>query len=174
MLEDFNKYKVLKQFFLRPTKKHQLRELSRQTGVSYPSVRDYTKELVEDGFIKKVEEGTYPGYKADMNEKFKLYKKNENVRMMQDSGLVEDIEKEFRPNAIVLFGSAARGEDTEKSDIDILIVAKERKFETGEYEEKFQREVNLQFMTQEDILDNTELSNSLANGIVLKGFLKVK
>lgn len=174
MLEDCNKYKVLRQFFLRPSKKHQLRELSRQTGISYPSVRDYTNKLVEDGFIKKIDEGTYPGYKADLNEKFKVYKKNETVRMLQESGLVEKIEKELRPSAIVLFGSASRGEDTEESDIDILVVAGQGKFDTGKYEEKFHREINIQFMSHEEILDNTEFSNSLANGIVLKGFLKVK
>ncbi|MFB6100911.1 MAG: nucleotidyltransferase domain-containing protein [Candidatus Nanohalobium sp.] len=83
-------------------------------------------------------------------------------------------EKEFRPNALVLFGSAARGEDTEESDIDILVVAEEKTFDVEEYESEFQREINLQFMNEDELLENKEFANSLANGVVLKGFLRVK
>lgn len=36
--------------------------------------------------------------------------------------IVEVIKDEFRPTGIVLFGSVARGDATEKSDIDLLIV----------------------------------------------------
>ena len=174
MFGDSNKYRVLKQFFLRPNKKHQIRELSRQIDLSHPSVKDYITELVEEGFVRKVDGGTYQGYKSDVNEKFKIYKRNETVRTLQESGLVKELENEFRPNAIVLFGSAARGEDTEESDIDILVVAEEGDFDTEEYEQELQRKINLQFMSQKQIIENKEFSNSLANGTVLRGFLKVK
>lgn len=174
MFEDFNKYRVLRRFFLKPGKKYQLRELSRETGISFPSVKNYVTELEEEGFLETVEEGTYPGYRADTNEKFRLYKRNDTVRRLHESGLVDELEKEFRPNALVLFGSAARGEDTEESDIDILVVAGEKTFDVEGYESEFQREINLQFMNEDEILENKEFANSLANGVVLKGFLRVK
>ena len=48
-----------------------------------------------------------------------------------DKEFAEEIEREFadfkdKAFAIILFGSFARGEQTEKSDIDICIVAKEK------------------------------------------------
>lgn len=39
--------------------------------------------------------------------------------------IVNDIIKEIRVEKIILFGSYARGEETEDSDIDLLIVEKE-------------------------------------------------
>ncbi|MFB6213697.1 MAG: nucleotidyltransferase domain-containing protein [Candidatus Nanohaloarchaea archaeon] len=174
MFDDFTKHRVLQPFFKEPTTKHQLREISRETEISLPTVRDYVNELAEEDFLEKVEEGTYPGYKASKSERFKLYKKLEKVRKLHETGLVEEIEKKFHPNSIVLFGSAANGEDTEESDIDILIVAGEKEFDTTEYEGAFNREINLQFMTEDELAANTEFANSAANGITLKGFLKVK
>lgn len=74
----------------------------------------------------------------------------------------------------MLFGSAARGEDVEKSDIDILVVSEEREINVEEFEEEFNREINLQFMTEEEIKANKEFANNLANGIVLDGYLVIK
>lgn len=174
MFEDFTKYRVLQHFFRRPTEKHQLREIARETDVSVPTVRSYVDELEAEGFLEEVTDGVYPGYKSTLNQKFKLYKRLETVRKLNESGLVEELEKEFRPNSIVLFGSAANGEDTEESDIDILVVAAEKNFDATEYSEVFNREINLQFMTEDELAANKEFANSVANGIVLNGFLKVK
>jgi len=174
MFEEQTKYKTIQPFFKKPTKKHQIREISRETEISLPSTSKYIKELTKEGFLEKVEEGTYSGYKASMNQKFKLYKKLETLRLLEETGLTTELEKSFHPNAIVLYGSASKGEDTEKSDIDLLIVAEEKDFELKEYEKKFKRPINLQFITEEELKQNKEFSNSIANGIVLKGFLKVK
>lgn len=174
MFDDYTKYRVLKPFFRKPGTKHQLREVSRETGVSLPSVKEYVEELEEEGFLEKVEEGTYPGYKGSMNNKFKLYKKLETVRQLHETGLVEELEAKFHPNVIVLFGSASRGEDAEESDIDLLVVAAEKEIDLEKYEEEFNRTINLQFITEDELDANTEFSNSVANGIVLEGFLKVK
>lgn len=174
MIENYTTYRVLKEFFDRPTKKFQLRELSRESGVSYPSVRNQVKKLSEKGLVEEVEEGTYNGYRASMNERFKLYKKLDIVRRLKESGLVELLKERTTPDAIVLFGSAARGEDVEKSDIDLLLVSGQSEINVEEFEEEFNREINLQFMTEEEIRNNKEFSNSLANGIVLDGYLVIK
>jgi predicted nucleotidyltransferase len=174
MFEEQTKYKTLQPFFRKPTTKHQIREVSRETGVSLPSTSKYIRELTEEGFLEKVEEGTYPGYKASMNQKFKLYKKLETLRVLEKTGLTKELERSFHPNAIVLYGSASKGEDTEKSDIDLLIVAEQKDFELEEYEKQFNRPINLQFITEKELKQNKEFTNSVANGTVLKGFLKVK
>ncbi|MFW6376278.1 MAG: winged helix-turn-helix transcriptional regulator, partial [Thermoplasmatota archaeon] len=121
MLENYNSYRILQEFFKRPTKKHQLRELSRATDLSLPSVKDHIEKLKDMGFIERIDEGVYPGYKAARNEKFKLHKKLDLIRLLHQKRLVDHLNEVLsNPDAIVLFGSAARGEDIEESDIDIL------------------------------------------------------
>jgi len=174
MYQDWSKHKVLEVFFKEPTKKHQLREISRTASLGEPSVKRYLEELIEEGLIQRVEEGVYPGYRASMNSKFKNYKKTDTIRKIEDTGLLEKLESSFYPTATVLFGSAAHGEDTEESDIDILIVAGGKKIDLTQYEKEFNRPINLKFTSEKQILNQNEFTNSLANGVVLQGFLKVK
>jgi predicted nucleotidyltransferase len=82
-----------------------------------------------------------------------------------------------KPRAIVLFGSFAKGEDTEESDIDILVItSNKRNAEVDRFlylcEKEFNRHVNIMVM---ETLDKTEsaFKNSIANGIVLYGYVKV-
>ena len=52
---------------------------------------------------------------------------NQNVTVIEQ--IVTLINSKFSPEKIILFGSYARGDNTEKSDIDILIVIKNLKNE---------------------------------------------
>ena len=174
MFGDWTKYKVLEVFFREPSKKHQIREISRKIDLGSPSVKNYLEELENQKLIEKVEEGVYPGYKASMNQKFKEYKQIDTVRKIRETGLIDKLESELHPNTIVLYGSAAKGEDTEKSDIDLLIVAEEKDIELKQFEKELNREISLNFKKEEELIKSKEFANSLANGIVLQGFLKVK
>ncbi len=175
MLENYNRYRILKEFFKEPTEKLQLRELSRRTEISPPSVKNHLNKLIDQKLVKKIEKGLYPGYKANRNQKFKTYKKTDLVRTLQESGFIESLNEELsNPNAIVLFGSGAYGEDTEKSDIDILAISTKNELNLKKYEEKINRKINLQFMKEKEIKRNKEFANNLANGIVLDGYLVIK
>lgn len=175
MLENNNTYRVLTQFFKKPTKKHQLRELSRNTKLSLPTIKNHTQKLTKKDLIKKVKEGTYPGYKAKMNKKYKLYKKLYNIRKLHETALITYLKNQLsHPNAIVLFGSAARGEDIEKSDIDLLAIAEQKELDLKEYEKELNRKINLQFMNEQELKQNKEFANNIANGIVLDGYLVIK
>lgn len=172
MYQEYNRYKILSLFFNKPNKKYQLRELERESGISLPSVRDHVKALEENGFVEGVETGVYKGYKLADNRKVRTYKRNDLLAELEETGLVEEIEGKFRPNCIILFGSSVEGRDDERGDLDIFVQNKEKKIELGEYEEKLNRNINLLFEPEISEL-NEELLNSLANGITLRGFLKV-
>ena len=60
------------------------------------------------------------------HDSYKFYKKIDMLLRIKTSTL-RDLQDTFMPGAIILFGSAARGEDTEQSDIDLFVEAK-RKF----------------------------------------------
>jgi len=126
-------------------------------------------------FAEKVEERVYPGYEASRNDEFKLYKKLDLERRLHLTGLVDHLnEKLSQPDAIVLFGSAANGEDIEESDIDILVVCKEKDVDLKKFEKKFNRKINILFMDEDELKKNNKLANSIANGMVISGYLVVK
>ncbi len=172
MYQDFNRYKILRMFFDYPNKKFQLRELERKTKISLPSVRNHVKTLEKEGFVKEVKEGVYNGYILNDTDRTRTYKRNDLLARLQDSGIVDEIERKCRPNCIVLYGSAVEGRDDERGDIDLFVQAEEREIDLGRYEKEFNRKINIIFEPKSEKL-NKELINSLANGITLRGFLKV-
>lgn len=172
MLQNYNTYKILQLFFDSPTKLFQLREISRLVELGLPSVINHVKKLEKDGFVKKEKRWVYESYIANKVDKFKLYKRNDVLLRLYESGLIGYIDEQLSPNVIVLFGSASRGEDIESSDIDLFILAKEKEINFKKYENKIKRKINPFF--EEKISDiPKELLNNIVNGIVLKGYLEV-
>ncbi|MDP3104116.1 MAG: nucleotidyltransferase domain-containing protein [Candidatus Methanoperedens sp.] len=178
MLQNYNKWKVLKVFFENPNPKgagFQLREIGRITELATTSVKRYLNELEKEGLILKTRHRihAYPVYLADMySEKFRFYKKIETIIAMNDSGLIEYLKSSCMPDAMILFGSASRGEDTMESDIDLYLMCRERKTDLQEFEKKMKRKISLFFSEDFGELSN-ELKNNIINGIILEGYLKV-
>ena len=172
MYHQFNRYKILRVFFDKPNKKLQLRELVRQTDISLPSVKKHVEILLEQGFLKEVNEGIYIGYKSSLNKKYKALKRNDLLIRLEESGLVKELEDRFTPGCIVLYGSAVEGTDDERGDVDIFIQGTERDIKLNRYEDILKRKISLLFEPNIEKVDD-KLKNSLANGIVLSGFLKV-
>lgn len=172
MLQNYNMYKILQLFFDCPTKPFQLREISRITKIGLPSVRNHVKSLENLRFIEKKKGTIYVAYVAKRGEKFFAYKLGDILIRLHESKLTEYLVNKFSPNTIVLFGSCARGEDIETSDIDLFVQAKEEKIDLKEFEKKLKRKINILF--ENDIKDiPNELMNNIINGIAIYGYLKV-
>ncbi|MCK4456728.1 MAG: hypothetical protein KAW39_03210 [Thermoplasmata archaeon] len=172
MYQDWNRYRILRVFFDELNKKWQLRQLERRVGISLPSVKNHVEALLKEGFLKAEEEGVYRGYRASMSERFRTYKLNDTLERLESTGLVRELEERCTPNCIVLYGSGAEGRDDERGDIDIFVESEEKEMDLGQYEEQLHRKISLLFEPDVRKL-NQELKNTLANGIVLSGFLKV-
>jgi len=173
MLNKYNRYKLLKVFMDSPTESFRLRELSRLSNLAPLSVRNYLEEFENEGMIRKFVKRGIPFYQAIRdNEKFILCKKISIFYELNESGLVDFLWNSLSPDAIILYGSHAKGEATEESDIDIFIIGKEREINIAEFEKKLGKRIHLMF--ERDIKKiSKELLNNLINGIVLKGYLKV-
>lgn len=172
MIQKYSTYSILRLFFDYPTKRFQLREISRMLKMGFPSVKIHITELERQGFIKKNDKGIYQSYVSSRSDVFKLYKRNDILLRLHESKLVYFLSETFAPDAIVLFGSASRGEDIETSDIDLLIVAKEKDVDLKKFEKKLNRKISLHF--EEDVPKiPKELLNNIINGIVVSGYLKV-
>ena len=176
MIQKSNRYKVLKVFFDNPLPSdgYQLREISRITGLGLPSVTKYLNELVaSDLIIKKPQRVQgYPRYWANRESTdFKLLKKQDMALSLHESGLINYIEEACSPAAVVLFGSASRGEDLADSDVDVYVQCSEKQLKLEEYEKKIKRKINI-FFEKEFKKLSKELKNSIVNGRVLKGYLE--
>ncbi len=173
MLENYNRYKLLKLFLDNPTESFRLRELSRLSKISPPSVMNYLAEFEKQGLIKKYEKRKVPYYQAIRdNEDFKQYKKLSILFELHKSGLIDYLWDELVPEVIILFGSFSLGEDTETSDIDLFVQASEKKLNLGKYEKMLGKEINIFYESKFSRLSK-ELKNNIINGTKLKGYLKV-
>jgi len=100
--------------------------------------------------------------------------------MIYESGILREIRKKIsNPRAIILFGSYRKGDDNEKSDIDIAVEVLGNEdtqvIELGVIPEFGFRKnvvVNLYVFTRNKI--DLNLFSNIANGIILEGFLEVK
>lgn len=173
MLENYNKYKLLKIFLFNPEDNFRLRELSRLSEISPPSVNIYLKKFEKKGLIISFKKRGIPFYRAEIDsEKLSNYKKLAILYELYDSGLIDYLWDEIAPEAIILYGSYAKGEFTSNSDVDLFIIGKKRKLEIEKFEKKINAELHIIF--EENIKKIPKnLKNNLCNGIVLKGYFKV-
>ena len=173
MLEKYNRYKLLKLFLDSPTDSFRLREIARLTNISPPSVMNYLKELENEGLINRQIKRTIPFYMASRdNPEFILYKKIGIVFELNKSGLIDYLWDKLAPKSIVLYGSFAKGESIENSDVDLFILGKEKIVDVANFEKKLNKKVHLLFKEYlKEIPD--ELKNNILNGIILKGYIKV-
>ncbi|MBI2675807.1 MAG: nucleotidyltransferase domain-containing protein [Candidatus Aenigmarchaeota archaeon] len=172
MIKNYTTYRILQLFFDCPTKSFHLREICRLTKLGMPSVRNHVKKLEKWGFIMRKKSGVYEGYISDRSEMFKIYKRNDMLIRLKESGLIEFLVETFIPDAVVLFGSAARGEDIESSDIDLLLIAKEKEVDLKRFKKDLKRNISLHFEGKVSYIPK-ELLNNIINGIVVYGYLRV-
>ena len=173
MIQKYSRYKILQEFFDFPLRNFQMRELSRRIEIAQPSVINHLKALLKEELIIKEKKGIYPTFKANRdNELFRVYKKTNLILRMCQTGLIDYIYDSCMPDAIILFGSASKGEDIEESDIDLFVQAKEKKLNLVKYEKLLNRKIALFFEENFSRLSK-ELKNNILNGTVLKGYIKV-
>lgn len=173
MLKKDNRTKILNIFLEDPLEQFQLREISRKTKLAPKSVKNYLKELEKENIIKKIIYKNYPVYKANReNEQFILLKRLNNIKEIEESGILKYLEDKCIPDTIILFGSFSKGEDIKNSDIDLFLQAKEQTINLAKYESKIHRKISLFFSENFNKLSK-ELKNNIANGIILKGYLKI-
>lgn len=172
MIEKNNRWKVLQPFFLEPKRQFQARQLSRKLKLSPFAVRSHLEGLKREKLVVHSEGGLYKAYSANFdNEKFRFYKKIDTIMRVNECGLLDEL-KRLMPACIVLFGSCAKGEDIEGSDIDIFIQAQEKELNLKKYEIILGRKIQLFFKEDFGKLP-AELRNNIINGIIIYGYLKV-
>ena len=114
-------------------------------------------------------------YAADRtSEIYLLEKKLFNIKQIHLSGMVEHIKETLNNPAIVLFGSYAKGEDTESSDIDLYIeTASKKSINLEKFEKPLQRKIQIFRYDKIAKIQNKHLANNIINGITLGNYIEV-
>lgn len=178
MLGNYNTWKVARVFFDEPKKQHSLRAISRKAKLAPKSVLNHLEILKRERVIaievetqgrRKLKRYVIDSYSAG----YKTRKIIDILDRIQESNLIRHLTDAFSPTAIVLFGSASRGEDRETSDIDLFIqTSSKNEFDHTPFEKAFKRKIQLHI--KRNIKDYPkELQNNIANGITLYGFIEV-
>lgn len=168
------KRKIACLFFEEPNRKFQIREIARITRIPKTTVQRHIQKLMGEDIVVKRKETVFPFYIA--NEESFFYKHAKRITLINNlyiSGLVEYLETELLPKCIILFGSGAKGEYNQESDIDIFVQAPEKRISLERYEKIIKHRIALFFEPDISRLSN-ELFNNIVNGYKLSGYLKIK
>ena len=171
MLIETNKQRLLAYLFENPTRKAHLRELARFTGMSAPSVLR-NAEILQKENMAKIERGALTMISANAEDKnFIWMKRVYNMYSIYSSGLVDFLQETFDPDAIALFGSFSRGEDIERSDIDIALISGGKASpDLSKFEKKLHRSISLHQFGRKEV--SQHFWKSISNGIILEGALE--
>jgi len=172
MLKKSNTSKILSLLFKNPTTNYHIRQIAELLKISPPTVLTAMKELKKNNLVteKKTKVMTIITANTEYYT-FKRKKRIFNLNILYESNIIDFIINEYRyPQAIILFGSFARGEDIESSDIDIAVITNKKKdLNLTMFENKLQRTINIHEIDINKV--SKEFKNNLYNGIVLEGAL---
>lgn len=150
--EMFTKYKewqLLQIFLQKPDKDFYTKEISRTTGIGSGTVNNFLRNLYKDRILKKEIIGNVHLYR--LNDEVTLVKqlKITNTLLEFEKHKIIDklIEKDETITSIILYGSHANGENDSKSDIDLLLISKNKKIDNtiiSQIEEKLDKTISIQ------------------------------
>jgi predicted nucleotidyltransferase len=168
MVQKCSQLAVLEVFFKEPLSIHFIKGISRQIGLAPTSVRAHVKGLLKEGLIKKRASKPFDGFAANReDEDFIYYKRVYNLYSLKE--LSRFLVSSLYPKLLVVFGSYSTGEDTETSDIDILVVSKAKaEISPEKFGKQLKRKIHL---LQVDELSKLEpkMLKSIQSGLTLYG-----
>lgn len=168
MLEIFNR---LEPFFRDNYRRINVREYARIQKVSPPSASKYLETFYKEGLLEKFEERGYIYYFGNkQNKVFIAISQIYWCQQIKKVGLISYIEQEYIEPIIIIFGSFAKAEITEKSDIDLAIFSETKKnLEYSQFERKLGRKIQVLTFKNKEEIKSKELQNNILNGYKIRG-----
>ena len=156
---------LLALYFTNPDKKYYLRQLERILKFSVGNIRRELIKLESAGLFLSESKGNLIYYY--LNKSYPLFEELKSI-IFKTSGapkMLQNILEKFKGiSQAFIYGSFAKKEEKEGSDIDLLIIGEvdEDKLieEIGKLERKLQREINYAIYEKEDFKKKKEEGNS--------------
>lgn len=174
------KIDIVTPFFEQPHGHFLLRELAKKIKKSPMTIRGYVQSLLKEGYLlqnKKTK--PYPTYMANVNSAaFHNLKLFYNLEKIRRSELLEHLQKTFDYPTVILFGSYAKANDDENSDVDLCVItAIPAEHTFSKFEKVIKRPISIRFYTPKQWKElrtlHPDMVNSICNGIVLSGQIEV-
>jgi len=179
-MQDIIPLKIFNFFFESPYKEAYLRELSKKLKLSPFAVKKYLDWFVKEGLILEERKANLRYFKANINNLFFRHLKIAfSIKLIMKSGLISYLKENIsNTSSITLFGSTAKGEDDKESDIDILIIGKNKYTDTHKFREKTGKEINLHIFSwgewnEKAKKDSPFYYEVISSGIKLHGELPI-
>lgn len=168
-LEKFVGNRVLGWFLAHPTSGAGINQLARELGVSAGSIKKYVDIFIRDGILSKTRIGTL--HLISLNNDDSIVQEMKRVYMavvLREAGI-----SSIAHNAVslVVYGSVASGTFDEKSDIDVLVLAKEPDVDynrVAEIEEKVGHELQVTVIPYYRWEEMKKQNNAFASGILAR------
>lgn len=171
-------------FFSYPNKETTLSGIAKETKISKTTANKVITRLREEGFLIVKEVGKSWLISCNAHH---IY--NTTRKIIYNLSIIYDAYEIFlrdsihdyvaNPVSVILFGSYRKGDDIEKSDIDIAVEVlgdqKTEVIEMGKFEVFGLRRdvvINLHIFSRKNV--DINLFSNIANGIILDGFLEVR
>lgn len=139
-----NALRVLALFLENPRSEVHLREAARKLRMSPSTVLRRLKLLEKEGLVSARAERRASFFKASMGSEFKALKVAYTLAKIESAGISELVASRSRGlSCLLLYGSAARGEDDAESDYDFLAVAAECDAKASDLSTRLGRETSL-------------------------------
>jgi len=172
------KEKIIRLFMENKEKEIHIREISRILKISATTASKYLNLLEKEDILKSEKKLGHLIYKPKESLQFKSKKTEYNLEKINSSGLIDYLVKEFEPETIILFGSFAKADNINSSDIDLLVITPRKKdISLDQFEKKLGHKIQLFVHSHSEIEKikekNKELLNNWINGIKLYGYLEL-
>jgi predicted nucleotidyltransferase/biotin operon repressor len=184
-LADFDEayQKTLVWYYSFPNAELGLSDLAREVGMSKTTANKIVERLMKEGFLVRKVYGKTWSISCDKSHPYNIIRKVpfnlSGVLEAYSGGMRKSILKvEPNPIAVVLFGSYSKGDDNDKSDIDIAVEVigdKNMTMELGSISEFGYRKnvaINLHIFSRKTVDPN--LFANIVNGMVIEGFLEAR
>ena len=164
---------VLELFFNEPTKHWHFKDVVKQAKISEDRANYWLRKLMKEDIISHVKpRGKMPYFIAkyehpNYENKKKLYALNR----MFETGLLSRLQSLKNANAVVIYGSFARGDWNTDSDIDVFIYGDPEELKFGTIWKGLGRGIEVHTVkTKKDIKDiRSGLINNVVKGYFVKG-----
>jgi len=166
MFQESNTAALAQVLFEEPESEFSVRELAEKAEVSPSTASRKLGALVENGVAERNRSRDSVIVSAPDSQAFRDRKLSFNLWKLAESGVVQELWNKSAPEAVVLFGSFSKGEDTHQSDVDLALVE-------GRTVEPDTKVIGRQVSAVDVNLDEARdgFLETLANGIVLRGYL---
>lgn len=166
MLVATNPQIVLDVMIADPARQFIANEIQKSASLSRAGVNFALRQLVKQGLVRREKKANLFFYSVDPGDPVVR-----QLKILRTTLCLIPLVKKLRPvsEKIVLFGSCARGEDTARSDIDLLVISLEsdRVKEIGAGARRLQLMVNTPVQYAETKKSDPVFREELLRGIIL-------